>query len=107
MERLRFRLRMGTGDGVVSCSIHLRGADMIHLTETGYNAGRTFCGSPRGNETAHGAYAPLHLDAFRARCCPACLSIWAHEAYETGDEMPAWVLETRANNKEVPHAARD
>ena len=70
---------------------------MIHLTETGYNAGRLFCLSQMHHDDtkAHGAYAPLHLSDFRAKCCTECLKVWANEAYEDGDDMPQWVIETR------------
>ena len=71
---------------------------MIHLTETGPNAGRTFCLIPRdpAGQYAHGAYAPLNKPEYRANCCPDCLRVWALEAFEPGDEMPDWVTETRA-----------
>ena len=71
---------------------------MIHLSETGFHAGRLFClGTKTDSDTsAHGMYAPLHLADFRAKCCPACLKVWAVEAYDEGDEMPEWVIETRA-----------
>lgn len=71
---------------------------MIHLTETGYNAGRLFCSNRMTEEDSkvHGSYAPLHLSAFRSKCCADCLKVWATEAYDDGDEMPEWVQETRA-----------
>ena len=70
---------------------------MIHLTETGAHAGRTYCETPRehGGQYAHGAYAPLHLADFRAKCCAHCLTVWANEAYDETDEMPQWVRDTR------------
>ena len=40
---------------------------MIHLAETGYNAGRLFCLSTMAEDDTkvHGAYAPLHLSPYR------------------------------------------
>ena len=72
---------------------------MIHLTETGYNAGRLFCLSTMAADDTkvHGAYAPLHLADFRGKCCQACLKVWATEAYdETDDDMPEWVIAMRS-----------
>ena len=70
---------------------------MIHLTETGFHAGRRLCLTDRadGDENAHAVYAPLRFAEFRARVCPECLRVWANEAYEDGDEMPEWVTELR------------
>lgn len=70
---------------------------MMHLTETGYNAGRLLCLAPRNpdDRNVHAMHAPLHLEAFRAQCCPACLKVWACEAYDDGDEMPQWVADIR------------
>jgi hypothetical protein len=69
----------------------------IHLTETGLHAGRRLCLTERsdGAQNAHAALAPLHLAEFRARCCHACLTVWAREAYDDTDEMPDWVLTMR------------
>ena len=71
---------------------------MIHLTETGYNAGRLFCLSTMAEDDTkvHGACAPLHLADFRGKCCKDCLKVWATEAYDDDDEMPAWVSEMRS-----------
>lgn len=71
---------------------------MIHLTETGYNAGRLFCLSQMSDEDtkAHGAYAPLHLASFRDKCCQSCLKVWADEAYDADDDMPEWVSKMRS-----------
>ena len=71
---------------------------MIHLTETGYHAGRRLCLSDRadGARNVHAAYAPLDNPDFRAQCCPECLKTWALEAYDEGDEMPQWVRDMRA-----------
>ena len=76
---------------------------MIHLTETGYNAGRLFCSANRYNAAAdgdtfqHGVYAPLNDVAFREKCCSECLTTWALEAYDDGDEMPQWVIDIRTS----------
>lgn len=71
---------------------------MIHLTETGFHAGRLFCTQPMSEDDtkAHGAYAPLHLSAFRDKCCFHCLKVWADEAYDADDDMPDWVVSMRA-----------
>ena len=70
---------------------------MIHLTETGINAGRRLCLSDRrdNHRNVHAAYAPLNNPSFREQCCEHCLKVWAQEAYEDGDEMPEWVIEKR------------
>ncbi len=76
---------------------------MIHLTLTGYHAGVPYCNTDRaqareaGDTMVHGIYAPLHKPEYRARCCPACLQVWADEAYDDTDEMPDWVRELRDN----------
>jgi len=66
---------------------------MIHLTETGFYAGRRLCPTDctDGDTTVHAVYAPLNRDEFRAKCCAHCLIVWAREAYEDGDDMPEWV----------------
>jgi hypothetical protein len=71
---------------------------MIHLTETGYNAGRRFCLTDRhdGQRNVHAAHAPLHLADFRRDTCQQCLKIWAMEAYEDGDDMPDYIRDIRA-----------
>lgn len=70
---------------------------MLHLTETGLHAGRLLCEGERRAEDqhAHAVYAPLHLSDFRARTCANCLRVWAREAYDEGEAMPAWVGEMR------------
>jgi hypothetical protein len=70
---------------------------MIHLSETGYHAGRLFCldNKVEGDTSTHGMYAPLHLSSFRSQCCNKCLKVWADEAYDEGDEMPEWVTVIR------------
>lgn len=70
---------------------------MIHLTETGSNAGRRLCMTDRsdGARNVHAAYAPLHLQDFRRDCCQQCLAIWAMEAYDDGEEMPDYIQAIR------------
>ena len=50
----------------------------IHLTETGINAGRRLCLTPRndGNRNVDAIHAPLHLRDFRMQTCQECLMIW-------------------------------
>jgi hypothetical protein len=67
---------------------------MIHLSETGYNAGRRLCGSTSG-ESVHAMYAPLNNPEWRATVCASCMKTWADEAYEGGDEMPLYIQEWR------------
>lgn len=71
---------------------------MLHLTETGYYAGRRLCAArdyKDGDRNVHAAYAPLHLESFRADCCPHCLRIWAFEAYDEDDDMPDYIRAIR------------
>jgi hypothetical protein len=70
---------------------------MIHLTETGYHAGRRLCLTDRndGARNVHAAYAPLDNPEFRANLCPHCLKVWALEAYEDGDVMPDYIESIR------------
>ena len=70
---------------------------MIHLTETGLNAGRRLCltSSADGQRNVHAAYAPLHLSDFRRDTCHECLKIWADEAYTEGEEMPEYIKTLR------------
>jgi hypothetical protein len=72
---------------------------MIHLTEMGMFAGRRLCLSTvyaLDDGSVHAAYAPLDGNPeYRARCCPQCLKVWADEAYDVGDDMPAWVVDMR------------
>lgn len=63
---------------------------VVHLSETGLNAGRRFCFST-ADTSVHGMYAPLENPVFRAKCCLKCLVVWAIEGYEDDDEMPQWV----------------
>lgn len=66
----------------------------VHLSETGFNAGRRLCESMEGR-SVHAMYAPLANPVFRAKCCPACLKVWANQAYDEGDEMPDYIRELR------------
>lgn len=73
---------------------------MIHLTETGYNAGRLFCLKPRDSIASddilvHGVYAPLNKPEYRSACCTDCLKVWALNAYDDDDDMPDWIREIR------------
>ena len=70
---------------------------MIHLTETGYHAGRRLCLTDRNDDAqnVHAAYAPLNNREFRAKVCPDCLRVWVSEAYDDGDDMPDWVEDAR------------
>lgn len=69
----------------------------IHLTESGFHAGRRLCMTDRsdGQQNVHAAYAPLHLKDFRRDCCHTCLSIWANEAYDSTDDMPDYIAAIR------------
>lgn len=74
---------------------------MIHLTETGVNAGRLLCLSDRAEKQAqqdifnHFAYAPMHDPNYRMMVCPECLKAYADFAFEDGDDMPDWVFQIR------------
>jgi hypothetical protein len=39
------------------------------------------------------------MPEFRATVCEACLTIWAVEAYDEGDEMPEHIAEVRRKHK--------
>lgn len=69
----------------------------IHLTETGYNAGRRLCLTDRqdGERNVHAMHSPLHNPEFRAQTCPHCLKVWALEAYDADDDMPDYIRELR------------
>ena len=71
---------------------------MIHITETGFHAGRRLCLTPRddGAQNVHASYASLRNPAYRANCCGACLKTWAVEAYDDGDDMPDYITALRA-----------
>lgn len=67
-------------------------ATLRHLTLTGFHAGKTLCGQPRGSEQVHAVYAPLHREEFRADTCKDCLREYAL-SFEL-DELPGapeWV----------------
>lgn len=69
----------------------------VHLSETGANAGRRFCGAPRAddNRSVHAIYAPLQNPTFLASVCRECLKIWAVEAYDDSDEIPQYLVPFR------------
>ena len=71
----------------------------IHLTETGFYAGRRLCPANRadGEPNAHAIYAPLNKADYRAGVSPECLKTWANKAYEPTDAMPEWVQSLRAD----------
>ena len=72
---------------------------MIHLTYTGFYAGKLLCGKARKPDDthAHAVYAPLQKDEYRATVCPECLKYYALDAYDDSDTdvMPDWVKTTR------------
>ena len=74
-------------------------AVIVHLSETGYNAGRRLCLAQDG-KSHHAVYAPLANPEYRASVCPKCLKIYADYAYEEGDDMPPYIKEIR--EKPVP-----
>lgn len=75
---------------------------MIHLSETGLNAGRRLCFSQNG-DSVHAMYAPLHNPEFRETVCLDCLRVWANEAYDDADEndgsMPDYIKEIRSSQE--------
>jgi hypothetical protein len=88
--------------GEVMEGIRMKETDqIIHLTETGANAGRRFCTADRadGHRNVHGAYAPLENPTFRVQVCLDCLSVWANEAYELGDAIPNYLAVLRVKNR--------
>ena len=72
---------------------------MIHLTYTGFYAGKLLCGMVRKPDDthAHAVYAPLQKDEYRATVCPECLKYYALDAYDDSDAdvMPDWVKAIR------------
>lgn len=70
---------------------------MVHMTESGVNAGRRLCGASRddGQRNVHAVLTPLHNATVREQICPACLKVWALEAYEEGDDMPDYIVDIR------------
>jgi len=74
--------------------------EVIHLSETGYHTGRRLC-LARDGQSVHAVYAPLHKEEYRQKVCPACLKIYALEAYEDGDEMPDWVQKIRSEHQQA------
>jgi len=79
---------------------------VVHLSETGLNAGRRLCGAARddGNRSVHAMFAPLHATEFRENVCQACLAAWANEAYDEGDPMPEYIAEARKGHLADPAA---
>ena len=74
---------------------------LVHLTETGYHAGRRLCLTDRydGARNMHAAYAPLNNSKFRATVCTDCLKVWANDAYTDGEPMPDYIAALRINGK--------
>lgn len=73
---------------------------MIHLTHTGFYAGRLLCSKPRENgEYVHAVYAPLHKPEYRQIVCLDCLRVYARDAYdETDEDIPEWIQALRGAN---------
>jgi hypothetical protein len=73
-------------------------SETVHLTETGFNAGKRLCSSTdvEGTRNVHAAYAPLHKEQFRAVVCANCLITWAREAYQDGDDIPSYIETLRS-----------
>jgi len=71
---------------------------IVHLSETGVHAGRRLCLAPadESSRSVHAIYAPLHNPTFRETVCQKCLTVWAIEAYELGDDMPNYIAKVRA-----------
>ena len=76
---------------------------LVHLSETGVNAGRRLCMAPydHASRSVHAMYAPLHNPAFRENVCGECLSVWALEAYDDGDQLPDYITAARAVAKQT------
>lgn len=74
---------------------------IVHLSETGVYAGRRLCLAPadQSNRSVHAIYAPLYNLTFRETVCQKCLTVWAVEAYEPGEDMPDYIAEVRAAAK--------
>lgn len=79
---------------------------VVHLSETGVNAGRRLCGASRddGNRSVHAMFAPLRAPEFRQNVCEACLATWAAEAYDEADPMPEYIAEARQNHQAATSA---
>lgn len=56
--------------------------EVIHLSETGYYAGRRLCLAQDG-QSVHAVYAPLHKEEYRQRVCPECLKSYAIYGYDS------------------------
>lgn len=74
--------------------------EVIHLSETGYYAGRRLCLAQDG-QSVHAVYAPLHKEEFRQKVCPECLKSYAIYGYDEGDEMPDWVQKIRSEHQQA------
>lgn len=74
--------------------------EVIHLSETGYYAGRRLCLAQDG-QSVHAVYAPLHKEEYRQRVCPECLKSYAIYGYDEGDEMPEWVHKIRSEHPQA------
>lgn len=59
----------------------------IHLTLTGYDAGRVLCGAHKGEAAAHGDtfQHAVYADLTAPTLCPACLAVWNDDS----DDEPA------------------
>lgn len=66
---------------------------MIHLTLTGFQAGRIICGAPRKpeNQHVHAQYAVFDKPEILAQYCPDCLALWVAD-YADEDKLPDWAL---------------
>lgn len=74
---------------------------IMHLTLTGYHAGKTLCGSERESEEIHAMYAPLHKQEFRDKVCKECLREYALSyGDEDLDDAPDWVIEIVMTERE-------
>lgn len=73
----------------------------MHLTLTGYYAGKTLCGSEREGEEIHAMYAPLHKEEFRSKVCVECLREYALSySDEDLDDAPDWIIEIVMKERE-------
>lgn len=75
----------------------------MHLTLTGFHAGKTLCGSERVGGEVHAMYAPLDKEEFRNQVCPDCLKEYALSYEDEIDTAPEWVLELLGKD----HASKD
>lgn len=70
---------------------------MLHLTHTGFYAGRPICGAERSPEDRHihAVYAPLDNAELRGQVCPDCLKVWTN-SYDDDEPAPDWVRAMKA-----------